>query len=148
MGTTTAQWMSPELLVPDKFGLKGSRPTKASDCYALGMVIYEVLSGQTPFVQYPTLAVVWKVLEGERPTRPQGEQGARFTDEIWGILERCWEPQPDDRISAKTVLLDLEGNPSLESPLNVNGGVETDGNDQSGAISSSPKYVFSVLPPH
>ena len=148
MGTTTAQWMSPELLVPDKFGLKGSRPTKASDCYALGMVIYEVLSGQTPFVQYPTLAVVWKVLEGERPTRPQGEQGARFTDEIWGILERCWEPQPDDRISAKTVLLDLEGNPSLESPLNVNGGVETDGNDQSGATSSSPKYVFSVLPPH
>jgi hypothetical protein len=37
--------MSPELLDPEMFGLpelEGERPTKQSDCYALGMVIYEV----------------------------------------------------------------------------------------------------------
>jgi len=34
--------MSPELLYPDKFGAKDSRPTTQSDCYALGMVVYEV----------------------------------------------------------------------------------------------------------
>jgi len=34
--------MSPELLYPDKFGAKGFRPTTRSDCYALGMVVYEV----------------------------------------------------------------------------------------------------------
>ena len=34
--------MSPELLYPKKYGLKECRPTKPSDCYALGMVIYEV----------------------------------------------------------------------------------------------------------
>lgn len=33
--------MSPELLDPERFG-GGDRPTKQSDCYALGMVIYEV----------------------------------------------------------------------------------------------------------
>lgn len=33
--------MSPELLDPDRFGSNG-RPTPESDCYALGMVIYEV----------------------------------------------------------------------------------------------------------
>ena len=41
----TRQWMSPELLDPERFGIpesKGGRPTKQSDCYALGMVIYEV----------------------------------------------------------------------------------------------------------
>ena len=32
--------MSPELLDPDRFGANG--PTRESDCYALGMVIYEV----------------------------------------------------------------------------------------------------------
>jgi len=37
--------MSPELLDPERFGMPESednRPTRQSDCYALGMVIYEV----------------------------------------------------------------------------------------------------------
>ena len=38
----TTRWMSPELLDPDRFGTGDRRPTKQSDCYALGMVIYEV----------------------------------------------------------------------------------------------------------
>jgi len=38
----TARWMSPELLNPELFGLANSRPTKQSDCYGLGMVVYEV----------------------------------------------------------------------------------------------------------
>ena len=36
----TLGWMSPELLDPPRFGSEGC-PTRASDCYALGMVIYE-----------------------------------------------------------------------------------------------------------
>ena len=34
--------MSPELLDPSRLGDRGPRPTKESDCFALGMVIYEV----------------------------------------------------------------------------------------------------------
>jgi hypothetical protein len=34
--------MSPELLDPEMFEVQGDRPTRQSDCYALGMVIYEV----------------------------------------------------------------------------------------------------------
>jgi len=45
----TARWMSPELIAPERFGFKISRPTRASDCYALGMVIYETVSGKLPF---------------------------------------------------------------------------------------------------
>ena len=37
----TARWMSPELLEPSRFDSDG-HPTRESDCYALGMVIYEV----------------------------------------------------------------------------------------------------------
>ena len=37
----TFRWMAPELLDPPRFGADG-RPTRESDCYALGMVIYEV----------------------------------------------------------------------------------------------------------
>ena len=34
--------MSPELLCPEQFKLDDNRPTTQSDCYALGMVVYEV----------------------------------------------------------------------------------------------------------
>jgi hypothetical protein len=37
----TLCWMSPELLDPPRFGSNGC-PTRESDCYALGMVVYEV----------------------------------------------------------------------------------------------------------
>jgi len=138
--------MSPELLFPDKFGLKENNPTRASDCYALGMVIYEVLSGHTPFFQHSLYAVVWNVLQGERPKRPEGAQGAGFTDGIWKILEFCWKPQPGDRISANDVLLGLEGNPRPPgSSSNAYGDVLTDTDDWSDAESCNSRYVFSVL---
>ena len=44
-GGGTRRWMSPELLDPERFGMPESednRPTRQSDCYALGMLIYEV----------------------------------------------------------------------------------------------------------
>ena len=44
-GGGTRRWMSPELLYPERFGMpesENNRPTRQSDCYALGMVIYEV----------------------------------------------------------------------------------------------------------
>jgi len=44
-GGGTRRRMSPELLDPERFGIPESEdnwPTKQSDCYALGMVIYEV----------------------------------------------------------------------------------------------------------
>jgi serine/threonine protein kinase len=38
----TIRWMAPELLIPEEYGLETCVPTKASDIYAFGMVIYEV----------------------------------------------------------------------------------------------------------
>ena len=102
------RWTSPELIDPEMFGLDGC-PTRESDCYALGMVIYEVLSGQVPFYWHGGPAVILKVLGGGRPEKPQGMQGAWFTDELWGLLERCWKRQPHNRPSIKTLLEYLEG---------------------------------------
>ena len=47
-------WMSPELLDPTRFGSSG-RPTRESDCYALGMVIYEVSGTQSFVTMFPQL---------------------------------------------------------------------------------------------
>jgi len=98
----TYRWMSPELFDPEKFGLKDSRPTRHSDCYALGMLIYEVLSGQVPFSRNRGLTVVVRVFKGERPDRPV--EGTWFTNEVWGILEGCWKSTPGDRPRIEDVL--------------------------------------------
>jgi len=102
------RWMSPELIDPDRFGFRDGRPTKESDCYALGMVVYEVLSGQAPFAQFREFAVVRNVLEGGRPVRPQGAQGVWFTDELWRMSELCWAHEPNGRPNLNAVLQCLE----------------------------------------
>jgi len=57
-GGGTRRWMSPELLDPERFGMpesEGNRPTRQSDCYALGMVIYEVGAHASEFVVVSSL---------------------------------------------------------------------------------------------
>ena len=96
--------MSPELIDPERFGYEKSRPTKSSDCYALGMVIYATISGHQPFHGHAGLTVFAKVLEGERPPREAG-----FTDSLWEMLELCWASQPNARPNVEDVLRYLEG---------------------------------------
>lgn len=93
--------MSPELLDPE---VHDHRQTKYSDCYGLGMVIYEVLSRRVPFYQHADFSVFEKVIQGDRPERPEGAEGVWFTDDIWEVLERCWVPTPRDRPSVGDVL--------------------------------------------
>jgi serine/threonine protein kinase len=42
-GSGTLRWTAPELLIPKEFDLDKSVPSKESDIYSLGMVIYEVV---------------------------------------------------------------------------------------------------------
>jgi len=137
----TIRWTSPELFDPAQFGLKEARPTEKSDCYALGMVIYEVLSGQVPFAHCVDTVVILDVMRGERPRRPQGAQGAWFTGGLWGMLELCWESQPGDRPSLRTVLQCLEGvrRPSMSPPTPaMNRDVEKGTDDLLDFIATNP----------
>ena len=141
--------MSPELLAPERFGLEKTRPTKESDCYALGMVIYEVLSGHSPFAPSKGPMVILKVMEGERPKRPQGEEGKLFTDAMWEVLELCWKPQPSYRPSAKAIILCLEDTPSrAQSSFGVNGVARENSSDQSDDMTSDsgtfPMFIYGL----
>lgn len=105
----TVRWSSPELLDPGQLGMKDSHPTAKSDCYALAMVVYEVLSGQVPFGRCKNTVVIGKIMDGERPGKPEGTQAEFFTDALWETLQLCWRHQPQDRPSVKTLLRCLEG---------------------------------------
>ena len=130
----TLRWMSPELIDPQQFGFEKSRPTKSSDCYALGMVIYETISGKRPFHEYQNHTVPLKVLRGERPPR-----GLRFTETLWNILELCWTPQPNDRPSIEAIFQHLEAISSLPEPVSPGVDEETGvgGDDWDSASDSS-----------
>jgi len=107
------------------------------------MVIYEVLSEQVPFAPRDGTAVVSKVMDGERPERPRGREGARFTDDLWRMLEGCWKPQPEDRPSAEDVLLVLEGNPLPLKPTSGAGGGTEVGSDSQPDLGAGGSGVFS-----
>ena len=107
----TIRWMSPELIAPERFRIEKSRPTESSDCYALGMVIYETISGKLPFHKHADLAVSLRVVKGKRPRRE-----AMFTNNLWKILEECWASDPNGRPSVGDVLRRLKAVSSPSGP--------------------------------
>ena len=147
----TFRWMSPELFDPEEFGLKDSHPSKHSDCYALGMVIYEVLSRKVPFHQYADFTVVVKVCKGERPRRPQGGEQVWFVDDIWSILGYCWESNPSDRPRIEGVLQCLEKVSSswtLPSPQIISTPPATNPSTWHSSLSTEESMDEDDIPPH
>ena len=102
----TKMFMSPELLVPSKFGLKDSIPTPQADIYAFGMVIFQVcrenhrcgpstqtfqiLTGGLPFHGMRETEMVCLVVEGLRPKEPGNASTIGFSDSLWDFVQRCW----------------------------------------------------------
>lgn len=141
----TVRWMSPELIHPQKFGFKKCRLTVASDCYALGMVMYEIISGHMPFRKIPHHAVILEVSNGARPRRKRC-----FTESLWEMMELCWETQPNARPSIEDVLRRLECiSDSQEPPNSPSCSVDEEGwssSDDKGSTSdSSGMFVILVL---
>ena len=124
--------MSPERINPEQFRSKDGRPTKSSDCYALGMVIYETISGNLPFHKHADLIVFMKVVGGEHPPR-----GDRFPESLWNVLEMCWEPYPDNRPSIEYVLQCLEMVSGLLESPHGDEGMDEDGDGWDSESSSS-----------
>ena len=139
--------MSPELIDPDRFGFKDSRPTKESDCYALGMVVLEVLTGQPPFSRYIGLTVMRKIVDGERPERPRGAEAVWFTDDLWETLGQCWSPQPEVRPAVEVVLERLDRGSTTWQPLPPStDDVQTDSDISALTVSYHPRMLLhSVL---
>ena len=130
----TLRWISPERLDPDRFGLEDGRATKESDCYAFGMVIFEVLAG-TGWLpsSYDRVVISIMAMIEQRPERPQGAEAVWFTDDLWGILEQCWSPEPKGRPTAETILEHLERGSTSWQPLppTTDGDFQTDSDDDS-----------------
>ncbi|OCB89265.1 kinase-like protein [Sanghuangporus baumii] len=99
------RWMSPELFFSE------SRPNAASDIWALGMVLLELMSHDMPYCGMKNAAqVVIAVNNGILPARPENDDVIHrgLSDDLWGLMRRCWEREPDGRPSSGNVLAELE----------------------------------------
>ena len=86
----TPSFTAPELLLPTKFGLEKGGPSKEADVYALGMTMYQVMTGKRPFLQIRKAAIIRAVISGERPAKPHNAEEIGMTDAFWDLLRECW----------------------------------------------------------
>ncbi|CAE6469551.1 unnamed protein product [Rhizoctonia solani] len=91
----TLRWSSAELLQ------ETSPHTKVSDIYALGMTIYETMTGKVPFQGRTDANVILRVTNKEFPERPECMPiGDQRSDKLWELLVRCWSYEPEARPNA------------------------------------------------
>ena len=79
----TPHYMAPEVIV-------GGDANPAADVYALGVVLYELVAGRTPYSGEP-IAVLRQHLD-EAPGRPAGMPGP-----LWSMIESCLDKDPTRR---------------------------------------------------
>ncbi|KAF9645010.1 kinase-like protein [Thelephora ganbajun] len=87
----TPRWTAPEIL-------KGAEEiTREADIFSFGMVVIEVFTGRHPFNDSIATSVTFKIMDGERPARPQGTQELGLVDPVWGMTVNCWQQEPTHR---------------------------------------------------
>jgi serine/threonine-protein kinase len=97
----TVQYLAPEQA-------RGAPVGRASDIYALGAVLYEMLTGRLPFDGESPIAIVLKHLR-EPPPRPRAVQ-PDVPLRLEGIVLKAMAKRPEDRYrSAREMAEDLSG---------------------------------------
>ena len=105
----TPSFMAPELLLPTKFGLEKTRPSKEADVYAFGMTMYQVLTGKRPFRPMRNAGIVRAVILGERPAKPENAEEVGMTDTLWNLLRKCWKEDRKRRPDILQVRAEVHG---------------------------------------
>ena len=64
----------------------------------------QVLTGTLPFGKRSGWEVVFKVVEGTRPTKPEKASQLGLSGKVWTLLEDCWQTDRELRPSVRGVL--------------------------------------------
>ena len=96
----TAGYMSPEQV-------QGQDTDHRSDIFSLGVLLYEMLSGQSPFKGIHETAIIYEIVNVDAP--PMSSIKPEITPELDAIVLECLEKDPKERTqSASQVAVDLK----------------------------------------
>jgi len=96
VGLGTPAYMSPEQVL-------GGKLDHRSDIFSLGIVMYQMVTGQKPFVEDEQRTAMEKIRE-DSPARPRSVN-AEIPKAFESILMRCLEKEPGDRFSSTQELV-------------------------------------------
>lgn len=95
---------TPEYMAPEQASGALVHPTRATDVHALGAILYEAITGHSPFAGNGLSAILQRVLQAH-PTRPRVLKGS-FGRDLWAILSKCLEKVPGNRYQTARELAD------------------------------------------
>ena len=108
----TAAYMSPEQV-------RGEEVDPRTDLWALGALLYEILSGERPFEGTRRTAILHAVLHEEPP--PVAERRPEIPGGLAKVVHRCLEKSSEKRYPSAEALRDDLGAVAAEEPLASNG---------------------------
>jgi len=89
----TAKYMSPEQA-------RGAHPDERADIYSLGVMLYEMITGQPPFDGESAVSIMMKHVNDPLPDISQVERSA--PDELIEVIEKSLAKSADDRYQSAT----------------------------------------------
>ena len=57
----------------------------------------KAFTGRPPFSEFTNPVIISKIMDGERPARPEEAQELGLTDSLWDMAVRCWDRNPTQR---------------------------------------------------
>jgi serine/threonine protein kinase len=103
----TPHYMSPEQAL-------GRAVDARTDIFSLGVVLYEMLSGEKPFVGEAVTEILLKIVMNE--PRDIGAAAFGITPALAGIVRRCMQKQPEERFQDCDALRDALAASLREDP--------------------------------
>src|SRR5260221_14498987 len=87
---------TPDYMAPEQ--IEGHRGDERTDLYAIGTMLFELLTGHTPFTGDTNMAVMAQHIQGAIPRLDKEQPG--ISPQLAAVVARALQRNPDDRYSS------------------------------------------------